>query len=94
MPSAVLAAEPAGPLARLTLVRQRQMAIGGNLHRAENQVLTDAVDALAAAGKRGEDVDMVLCAAANMQRAYPAMAVEIQQAVGAQRIAVGYIGGS
>jgi beta-ketodecanoyl-[acyl-carrier-protein] synthase len=27
---------------------------------------------------------MVLCAAANMQRAYPAMAVEIQQAVGAR----------
>jgi len=43
-----------------------------------------AKDALAAAGKRGEDVDMVLCAAANMQRAYPAMAVEIQQAVGAR----------
>ena len=36
-----------------------------------------AKDALAAAGKRGEDVDMVLCAVANMQRAYPAMAVEI-----------------
>ena len=43
-----------------------------------------ARQALAAAGKRGEDVDMVLCASANMQRAYPAMAVEIQQAVGAK----------
>ncbi len=42
-----------------------------------------AKQALAAAGKRGEDVDMVLCSAANMQRAYPAMAVEIQQALGA-----------
>jgi beta-ketodecanoyl-[acyl-carrier-protein] synthase len=42
-----------------------------------------AREALAAAGKRGEDVDAVLCAAANMQRAYPAMAVEIQQALGA-----------
>jgi beta-ketodecanoyl-[acyl-carrier-protein] synthase len=42
-----------------------------------------ARQALAAAGKRGEDVDAVLCAAANMQRAYPAMAVEIQQAIGA-----------
>ena len=40
--------EPAGPLAHLALVRQRQMAIGGNLHRAANQVLTDAVDTLAA----------------------------------------------
>ena len=42
-----------------------------------------ARDALAAAGRRGEDVDAVLCAAANMQRAYPAMAVEIQHALGA-----------
>jgi beta-ketodecanoyl-[acyl-carrier-protein] synthase len=39
--------------------------------------------ALAAAGRTGADVDMLLCAAANMQRAYPAMAVEIQQALGA-----------
>lgn len=39
--------------------------------------------ALAAAGRSGADVDAVLCAAANMQRAYPAMAVEIQQALGA-----------
>jgi beta-ketodecanoyl-[acyl-carrier-protein] synthase len=39
--------------------------------------------ALAAAGRSGSDVDAVLCAAANMQRAYPAMAVEIQQALGA-----------
>ena len=39
--------------------------------------------ALQAAGRTGKDVDGVLCAAANMQRAYPAMAVEIQQALGA-----------
>jgi beta-ketodecanoyl-[acyl-carrier-protein] synthase len=42
-----------------------------------------ARDALASAGRRGDEVDAVLCAAANMQRAYPAMAVEIQQAIGA-----------
>ena len=40
--------------------------------------------ALQAAGKQGAQVDAVLCAAANMQRAYPAMAVEIQQALGAR----------
>ena len=40
--------------------------------------------ALLAAGKEGAQVDAVLCAAANMQRAYPAMAVEIQQALGAR----------
>lgn len=42
-----------------------------------------ARDAMAAAGKTGADIDGVLCAAANMQRAYPAMACEIQQAIGA-----------
>jgi beta-ketodecanoyl-[acyl-carrier-protein] synthase len=38
---------------------------------------------MAAAGKTGADIDGVLCAAANMQRAYPAMACEIQAAIGA-----------
>ena len=39
--------------------------------------------AMAAAGKEGKDIDGVLCAAANMQRAYPAMACEIQHALAA-----------
>jgi beta-ketodecanoyl-[acyl-carrier-protein] synthase len=39
-------------------------------------------DALARAGRDPADVDAVLCACANMQRAYPAMAVEIQDALG------------
>ena len=41
-----------------------------------------ARDALARAGRDAADVDAVLCAASNMQRAYPAMAIEIQQALG------------
>lgn len=41
-----------------------------------------ARDALARAGRDAGDVDAVLCAASNMQRAYPAMAVEIQDALG------------
>jgi len=41
-----------------------------------------AKQALERAGRRVEDVDAVLCAASNMQRAYPAMAIEIQQALG------------
>ncbi len=41
-----------------------------------------AQDALQRAGKTAADVDGVICAAANMQRAYPAMAVEIQHALG------------
>ena len=41
-----------------------------------------AQDALARAGRDPKDVDAVLCAASNMQRPYPAMAVEIQNALG------------
>jgi beta-ketodecanoyl-[acyl-carrier-protein] synthase len=44
-----------------------------------------ARDALARADRDIADVDAVLCAASNMQRAYPAMAVEIQHALGMQR---------
>jgi beta-ketodecanoyl-[acyl-carrier-protein] synthase len=46
-----------------------------------------AQDALQRAGKTAADVDGVICAAANMQRAYPAMAVEIQGALGIQGFA-------
>lgn len=41
-----------------------------------------AKDALTRAGKQAEDVDGVICACANLQRAYPAIAVEIQTALG------------
>ncbi len=41
-----------------------------------------AQDALKAAQRDPSEVDAVLCAASNMQRAYPAMAVEIQAALG------------
>ncbi|MEM8564734.1 MAG: beta-ketoacyl-ACP synthase III, partial [Pseudomonadota bacterium] len=37
-----------------------------------------ARDAMDQAGKQASDIDMVIVAASNMQRAYPAMAVEIQ----------------
>jgi beta-ketodecanoyl-[acyl-carrier-protein] synthase len=43
-----------------------------------------AQDALARAGRRAEDVDAVICACSNLQRAYPAIAVEIQDALGIQ----------
>jgi beta-ketodecanoyl-[acyl-carrier-protein] synthase len=49
------------------------------------EIAADAANkALAAAGRTGAEVDAVYCAAANMQRAYPAMACEIQAAIGAQ----------
>jgi beta-ketodecanoyl-[acyl-carrier-protein] synthase len=43
-----------------------------------------AREALARWGKGAERIDAVICAASNMQRAYPAMAIEIQQALGTQ----------
>ena len=58
----------------------------GDLSLMAEIAVDAAKKAMAAAGKKGSDIDAVLCAAANMQRAYPAMACEIQAAVGA----VGY----
>ena len=44
-----------------------------------------AEDALAAAGKTPADIDRVICAASIMQRPYPAMAIEIQSALGIEQ---------
>ncbi|MDD9910505.1 MAG: beta-ketoacyl-ACP synthase III [Ahrensia sp.] len=44
--------------------------------------LKAAREALVAAGKTGADVDAVICAASNHERAYPAIAIEIQEALG------------
>ena len=41
-----------------------------------------AQQAMDRAGRRAGEIDAVLCAASNMQRPYPAMAIEIQQALG------------
>ena len=41
-----------------------------------------AVDALKAADLKASEIDGVICAASNLQRAYPAIAVEIQDALG------------
>jgi len=46
-----------------------------------------AREAMAAAGRRPEDIGAVICAASNMQRAYPAMAIEVQQALGIEGFA-------
>ena len=45
--------------------------------------LDAARTALAEAGRDGAGVDLVICAASNHERAYPAIAIEIQQALGA-----------
>ncbi|TMV87933.1 beta-ketoacyl-ACP synthase III [Thioclava sp. BHET1] len=39
--------------------------------------------ALAMAGRTGAEIDLVICAASNMERPYPAVAVEIQKLLGA-----------
>ncbi|MFG6593389.1 beta-ketoacyl-ACP synthase III [Sulfitobacter sp. 1A13368] len=46
-----------------------------------------AQKALAAAGKSAEDVDAVICAASNLERAYPAVAIEIQKLLGVKGFA-------
>jgi beta-ketodecanoyl-[acyl-carrier-protein] synthase len=43
-----------------------------------------AKQALSAAGKKPEDIDLVILGSSNMQRSYPAMAVEVQQILGAK----------
>jgi beta-ketodecanoyl-[acyl-carrier-protein] synthase len=45
--------------------------------------LDAAQKALAQAGRRAEEVDLIICAASNHERAYPAIAIEIQQLLGA-----------
>jgi beta-ketodecanoyl-[acyl-carrier-protein] synthase len=46
-----------------------------------------AKDALARWGKPASAIGAVICAASNMQRAYPAMAIEVQQALGIEGFA-------
>jgi len=46
-----------------------------------------AKEALARWGKPVSEIDAVICAASNMQRAYPAMAIEVQQALGIEGFA-------
>lgn len=40
--------------------------------------------ALAKAGKSGEEIDLVVLGASNLQRLYPAIAIEVQEAIGAR----------
>ncbi|MDQ2091860.1 beta-ketoacyl-ACP synthase III [Marimonas arenosa] len=48
------------------------------------EIAMDACDkALKQAGVSAEEIDLVICAASNMERAYPAIAVEIQKEIGA-----------
>lgn len=42
-----------------------------------------AKDALAKAGREGKDIDAIIVACSNLQRAYPAIAIEVQKELGA-----------
>ena len=44
--------------------------------------LNAALDCLKQAGRKPEEVDAIICAASNMQRAYPAIAIEISKRIG------------
>ena len=44
--------------------------------------------ALARAGKTGEDVDLVVLGCSNLQRLYPALSIEVQNAIGARGWAI------
>lgn len=45
--------------------------------------LVAAREALAQAGRRGDELDAVIVGCSNLQRAYPAVAIEVQEALGA-----------
>lgn len=60
-------------------------------HRSEDELSVQAEyavraaeRALAAAGRTGEDVDLIVLGASNLQRLYPAIAIEVQNALGAR----------
>jgi len=60
-------------------LRQREDSEPGIM---AEMALDAAKKALVQAGKTAEDVDLVICAASNMERAYPAVAIEIQNLLG------------
>lgn len=56
--------------------------------RVMAEMAVDAAQkALAQAGRTAQDVDAVICAASNLERAYPAVAIEIQELLGIQGFA-------
>jgi beta-ketodecanoyl-[acyl-carrier-protein] synthase len=54
----------------------------GELSVMAEMAVKAAKEALERAGRTARDIDGVVCAASNMQRAYPAMAIEVQNALG------------
>lgn len=55
----------------------------GELSLQAEMALPAVQEALAQAGRAGEEVDAVILGASNLQRAYPAVSIEVQDALGA-----------
>jgi beta-ketodecanoyl-[acyl-carrier-protein] synthase len=55
----------------------------GELSVQAEYAVRAAERALAAAGRRGDEIDLVVLGCSNLQRLYPALAIEVQEAVGA-----------
>ncbi|MFT6089588.1 beta-ketoacyl-ACP synthase III [Sulfitobacter sp.] len=70
---------PLNPRIMHPLLRQRSDDEPGLM---AEMALDAAQKALADAGKTAADVDAVICAASNLERAYPAVAIEIQDLLG------------
>ncbi len=69
--------DPAVMTPRLPERRDDELSISAEI------AVAAATQALERAGRAGEAVDAVLCACSNLERAYPAIAVEAQRALGA-----------
>src|SRR6056297_3384999 len=62
------------------LLRERSNEVPGIMAEMALEACGKALDH---AGRRADDVDLVICAASNHERPYPAIAIEIQQLMGA-----------
>ena len=74
--------EKAGILDPLRMVSRIAERADDALSLQAEMAVAAARQALARAGRTAADIDMVLVACSNMQRAYPAIAVEVQHALG------------
>jgi beta-ketodecanoyl-[acyl-carrier-protein] synthase len=63
---------------RLALRKEDELSIQAEM------ALPAIHEALAQAGRRGDEVDAVILGASNIQRAYPAVSIEVQDALGAR----------
>ena len=56
----------------------------GEVPEMVEMALAAAKEAIAQAGKTPDQIDLIICAASNIQRPYPALSIELQQQLGAK----------